>query len=47
MVAAIMVTARSDVIFTGTCSPKMDTIDTGGREDGDAEERWIHKAWDP
>jgi hypothetical protein len=37
MAAAIMVTARSDIIFTGTCSPKMDTIDIGNRE-GDPDD---------
>jgi hypothetical protein len=34
MVAAIMVTARSDNIFTGACSPKMGTIDIGDPERG-------------
>src|SRR5580704_6886211 len=38
MVAAIMVTARSDNIFTGACSPKMDTIDIGDREHGDPDD---------
>jgi hypothetical protein len=38
MVAAIMVTARSDNIFTGACSPKMGTIDIGDPERGDPED---------
>jgi hypothetical protein len=38
MEAAIKVTARSDNIFTGTCSPKMGTIDIGDPEDGDPED---------
>jgi hypothetical protein len=38
MAAAIMVTARSDNIFTGTCSPKMGTIDVGDPEDGDPDD---------
>jgi hypothetical protein len=47
MEAAITVTARSDDIFTGTCSPKMGTIDVGDPEDGDPEDARIHKARDP
>src|SRR6516165_9565943 len=38
IVAAIMVTARSDNIFTGACSPKMGTIDIGDPERGDPED---------
>jgi hypothetical protein len=33
-----MVTARSDNIFTGACSPKMGTIDIGDPERGDPED---------
>jgi hypothetical protein len=38
MEAAITVTAWSDNIFTGTCSPKMGTIDIGDPDDGDPED---------